>query len=274
MIHDSFRNRPGLLVSVRSAAEALAALDGGADFIDVKEPDRGSLGAADPATIAEVVRAVNGRATVTAAVGELLEIEGLTSPSIPAGVSLFKIGLARCRNIAKWPSRWRHAIAALSDRDMATNASPVAVVYADWRTADAPAPENILRAAVDIGCPALLIDTWDKSSGTLFDHWPIEELGPFLQLIRRHGLCIVLAGSLSGDGFAAAVRLGPDLVAVRAAACSAGRGGTVTRERVHALRQAMTAAEGAPNAYPAPNRKVQLPMNRRPVTFPLAKDFS
>ena len=38
-----------LLVSVRSAAEAEVALGAGADLIDVKEPSRGSLGAADPA---------------------------------------------------------------------------------------------------------------------------------------------------------------------------------------------------------------------------------
>ncbi len=38
-----------LLVSVRSAAEAEIALSAGADLIDVKEPSRGSLGAADPA---------------------------------------------------------------------------------------------------------------------------------------------------------------------------------------------------------------------------------
>ena len=36
------------LVSVRSPEEALAALEGGADLIDVKEPSRGPLGAADP----------------------------------------------------------------------------------------------------------------------------------------------------------------------------------------------------------------------------------
>ena len=37
-----------LLVSVRSAAEARAALSGGADIIDAKEPSLGSLGAVGP----------------------------------------------------------------------------------------------------------------------------------------------------------------------------------------------------------------------------------
>ena len=36
----------GLLVSVRSASEARVALAAGVDVIDVKEPNRGSLGAA------------------------------------------------------------------------------------------------------------------------------------------------------------------------------------------------------------------------------------
>ena len=47
---------PRLLVSVRDAVEAEAALAGGAHLIDVKEPARGALGRADDATIAAVVR--------------------------------------------------------------------------------------------------------------------------------------------------------------------------------------------------------------------------
>ena len=41
-----------LLVSVRSADEVAAAMAGGADIIDAKEPARGSLGAVDAATLA------------------------------------------------------------------------------------------------------------------------------------------------------------------------------------------------------------------------------
>src|SRR5690242_18461623 len=60
-----------LLVSVRSAAEAQAALTGGASLIDVKEPARGSLGRADAATLTDVLRMVAGRRPVSAALGEL-----------------------------------------------------------------------------------------------------------------------------------------------------------------------------------------------------------
>jgi uncharacterized protein (UPF0264 family) len=48
--------RPQLLVSVRNAAEAQAALAGGCDILDIKEPSRGSLGMADAPTIAAIAR--------------------------------------------------------------------------------------------------------------------------------------------------------------------------------------------------------------------------
>src|SRR4051794_2290794 len=106
--------KPGLLVSVRSAAEALAALAGGADVIDVKEPKNGSLGAADDDTISAVVRAVNGRAPVSAALGELVDSIGSLNRSsgrmLVHGISLFKLGLAGSGAHDEWQTRWQLAI--------------------------------------------------------------------------------------------------------------------------------------------------------------------
>jgi uncharacterized protein (UPF0264 family) len=226
--------RPGLLVSVRSATEALAALAGGADVIDVKEPDRGPLGAADAAVIESVLRVVNGRVPVTAAMGELTEL-GSAGP-LPAGLSLFKIGLAGCQSLTNWPARWREIIVQLEQSSAARLAAPTAVVYADWQSADAPEPWEVLDAALKIGCPALLIDTWDKSSGSLFDVWAPEPLAGFLGAARSRGLIVVLAGSLAGGNIAAAAALAPDFVAVRTAACDGGRHGSVCADRVLRLR--------------------------------------
>ena len=243
-------DRPGLLVSVRNASEALAALAGGAQVIDVKEPDRGPLGPADVAAVAAVVRAVKGRVLVTAAMGELTDLMAARHEPIPAGVSLFKIGLAGCRSLPNWRSHWRDAIAALADPSCregtgaARLAAPTAVVYADWRSASAPEPDDVLNAAVAAGCPALLVDTWDKSTGSLFHRWPVDQVGRFLQSARSHGLLVVLAGSLVHETFMAAASLGPDLVGVRTAACDGGRRGTVSADRVRALQQAIRAAAG------------------------------
>jgi uncharacterized protein (UPF0264 family) len=62
-----------LLVSVRSMEEAQAALEGGADLIDIKEPNRGPLGKARDSVIAAIVEVVAGRRPVSAAMGELCD---------------------------------------------------------------------------------------------------------------------------------------------------------------------------------------------------------
>lgn len=236
---------PGLLVSVRSAAEALTAIAAGADIIDVKEPNRGALGAADTATIADIMRAVDGRAIVTAAMGELADFaagaDTAISLRLPAGVSLFKIGLAGCDKLSNWRSTWREAIASLQ-RTTSNLALPVAVVYADWQAAGSPPPDELLAAALELGCPALLVDTWGKASGNVFNHWRIAELHAFMNRVRESQLAFVLAGSLSGESFAQAVELAPDLVAVRGAACDAGRDGTVSYDRVVVLRRMIAAS--------------------------------
>jgi uncharacterized protein (UPF0264 family) len=102
-----------------------------------------------------------------------------------------------------------------------------------------------MLAAEKAGCPALLVDTWDKSSGTLFDHWPVMELRSFINDVRSRGISIVLAGSLVGAAVKESARLGPDLIAVRTAACVGGRVGMISRERVRAIKQAIAATRAA-----------------------------
>jgi uncharacterized protein (UPF0264 family) len=254
-------------VSVRSATEALAALAGGADVIDVKEPSRGPLGAADPHTIAETVRVVAGRVPVTVAMGELLDLSQQGAKQafagLPAGVSYCKFGLSGCSDLRDWQTLW--AGVAIGVCRAATNKYiPVAVVYADWQSARAPQPADVLRAAAKSGCGALLVDTWNKSSGDLFEHWranDANELSDFIRQVREHHMAIVLAGSLHGPAITAAAQLAPDLVAVRGAACDHGRGGAVNAHRVAAAKKSITTA-GTALSRPAAGA---LPVARSPA---------
>jgi len=229
-----------LLVSVRNATEALAALDGGAGWIDVKEPSRGALGAADAATIASVVRAVAERCPVSAALGELDSHTPEIARQVPRGVSLVKVGLAGCGagcgcgERCDWHDAWAGVAAALpSDVPWA------AVVYADWLAAAAPRPADVLAAAISIGCTTLLIDTFDKRGPGLLDRWTAGELAEFTSEVRQAGLRLAVAGSLTLSSVDRALQLMPDLVAVRGAACRAGRRGEVEAARVRELADAI-----------------------------------
>lgn len=222
-----------LLVSVRSVVEAREALEAGVDLIDLKEPARGSLGPVDAQTIADVVAAIGGRAPLSAAAGELRDIDNAEPGAtcslqhLPDGIAYAKLGLAGCAGWADWPRRWAQWIERLPE-----TVAPVAVVYADWREAAAPAPEEILTHAAALGCRAVLIDTAGKSHGDLLHHFPRAELRRFAAEIRGAGLLSVLAGSLSWESLASVLDLQPDYVAVRGAVCCGDRTGALDARRV------------------------------------------
>ena len=225
----------GLLVSVRDADEARLAIEAGVDLVDVKEPLRGPLGAADRRTIRQIVAAVAGAATagplpVSVALGELGQID--SSPALPAepGVRYAKIGLAGCARDSDWQQRLREALGRLPSQ-----IGRVAVAYADWTAAGAPPPDEILAAAAGEGCAAALVDTYDKSAGSLLDHWSRGQIAGFIAGARQRGMLAVVGGGLTRDGIAEIVSLGPDYVAVRGAACRGSRSGTLDRQRMRRL---------------------------------------
>jgi (5-formylfuran-3-yl)methyl phosphate synthase len=207
-----------LLVSVRSAAEARIAFDCGVDLIDVKEPNRGALGAADPSVWREVLDLVAGRVPVSCALGELGENTSASAAAIPIGVRYAKVGLAGAADQPDWESAWLESV----ERRPA-GCEVVAVVYADATAANSPAPSQILAAAIEHSSAAILVDTYDKSAGDVFIHWPPAELAGFLSQAKAAGLLTVVGGGLMWKSLGIALELPADFVAVRGLACGAGR---------------------------------------------------
>jgi (5-formylfuran-3-yl)methyl phosphate synthase len=230
----------GLLVSVRDRVEAQVALAAGASWIDVKEPAAGPLGAASPEVIAEVLQTVGCATPASAALGELVDWDanGFEIPRPVSGPLVVKLGLAGCGSIRNWRGQWRAAAERLPDF-----ARLVAVIYADWRAADAPPPEEIFAAAGEVGCRAVLVDTFQKNGRGLLDHWSAATIAELCEKVRRCGRLMVLAGSLSIKTAPIAARLGPDYIAVRGAVCTAGRQSTLCPERIAVLLQALDGAQ-------------------------------
>ena len=189
---EGYEKMPGLLVSVRNVEEAVDALAGGAAIIDVKEPNRGSLGAADPHQWQAVFNRVQGLVPVSIALGELLD-RGLNQRSqfVPP-VAFAKVGLAGCRHRSGWARQWKQVLQRLPN-----NVRSVATIYADWQAAQAPHPLDTIQAASDLGCAAVLFDTCFKQHGWLLDHLPDIELRKLLDAVRKAGMKVVLAGSIT-----------------------------------------------------------------------------
>lgn len=228
---------PRLLVSVRSADEAVVALAGGAGWIDVKEPERGPMGPADPAIWRAVRAVVPMNVPMSVALGEAADWIDDRSP-IPwptpddyAGIGHRKLGLA---GMSGSPD-WRSALEELVDM-LGEGPRWVVAAYADSAAAHSPP----LAEAIDwaVACDAiagLLIDTWDKAKAIGLG---CIEPGRFAPL-RRAGKLIAVAGGLDGPAIAALRPLHPDLFAVRGAACEGGRLGPVDSARVAALARAV-----------------------------------
>lgn len=228
-----------LLVSVRDVDEALQAAEAGADFIDLKEPRAGALGALPPATIRAVVAALRQRhpgRLISATVGDfapdvvddVLERVDLTAA---CGVDYVKVGLAPgAQALLAQLARRREAIV------------PVFI-------ADAGLDAALVSAACEGPFPALMLDTADKLGGSLLDRVEDALLQRFVRQVRRHGKLSGLAGALRAADLARLQALSPDFAGFRSAVCDGARTGALDAARVErlatALRRPATEASAA-----------------------------
>jgi hypothetical protein len=117
--------------------------------------------------------------------------------------------------------------------------------------------DEIIGLAQILGCQAVLVDTFNKQSGGLFDHWPVEQVAEFISRIKCRGMKAVVAGSLSRETIAHVLPLEPDYVAVRGAVCTGGRESAIDGER---LRELVSLIQRCPPTITTPkalNNKAQ-----------------
>lgn len=237
-----------LLVSVRDVEEALSAADAGADFIDLKEPADGALGALDPACIAQIVgvlRVQHPATPISATVGDLAaqqasEILHRVQQVAACGVDFVKVGL--------WPSASAPAlVGALLDALAACAARVVPVLVVDDGVDFALIQHALERRAF----PALMVDTAAKREGSLLDRVPARTLAAFVERVRAHGAMAGLAGSLRADDVPALTALAPDFAGFRGAVSRGERTAALDPALVRELRRRLASSAAARALVPA-----------------------
>jgi uncharacterized protein (UPF0264 family) len=229
-----------LLISVRSAEEALLAANGGADFIDLKEPGAGALGGLPIATIRGIVAALRRRGSglpVSATIGdvpmsEVARIMACVDAVGACGVDHVKVGIERVPQAlpvldALKASGWSVIPVFIADRGL------------DWAH---------VAQACTAGFPGLMIDTADKHAGSLFDVMSMADLQRFIASVRsvqsvqaaRPGTPMVgLAGALRLAHEPLLRALAPDFAGFRTAVCEGDRSAALDPQRLLALTRLM-----------------------------------
>lgn len=200
----------GFLASVTTREEALLALDGGADIIDLKNPAEGALGALPLAMIQEVGAAVARRRPVSATIGDLPMQPDVIVDAIRAtaatGVDIVKLGFF---------GQAGHTECITALRPLAQQGiRMVAVLFADQQPDLGLVPQ--LAAA---GLHGVMLDTALKDGRRLRDHLDEAQLQSFVHEARDCGLLVGLAGALALEDVPALLRLHADYLGFRSALC-------------------------------------------------------
>jgi uncharacterized protein (UPF0264 family) len=232
-----------LLVSVRSASEAKAATENGADIVDAKEPAAGPLGPVTPDVLAGILLALPGDMPLGIALGDVrtaaelrVVLDRLALPT-RAGAVFLKLGFAGVPESGEVSALLR--LAGRRARELGPTVSVVAAAYADHHRARSPAPDDVLAAAITAGAAGALIDTRVKDGRDLLHHLPAHDLRAWVARARGDGLLAAVAGSLGPEAIPAVLAAEPDIIGVRGAACRGGRAGTLDPARVRRLREAL-----------------------------------
>jgi uncharacterized protein (UPF0264 family) len=225
-----------LLVSVANATEASAALAGGADVIDAKNPLAGALGAVSGDVLREICGVVAGARLVTAALGDAADegtIERTAHEFAAAGAVLVKVGFAGIASSHRVATLVAAAVQGARGGNNRTGV--VAVAYADADCAASLSPAALVEVAGHAGATGLLLDTANKRGPGLRGVMTPDALTAWVNRAHDAGLLVALAGQLTAADLSFVRDAGADIAGVRGAACEGGRTGHVTADRVRRL---------------------------------------
>ncbi|MGR8947382.1 MAG: (5-formylfuran-3-yl)methyl phosphate synthase [Gammaproteobacteria bacterium] len=224
-----------MLTSVRDLREVKLVVSAGCDWLDLKEPDQGALGAVELETLEEVVGWTNSNIPeipISATIGDYWEspeaIPERVASVMATGVDYVKVGI-----FADNVSAAMHSAIETVLRD---NRNLIVVCFAERQ----PQMREV-KKLLDLGVAGVMIDTARKDSGGLLTHASIDSLSEFVRAVKKSSALCGLAGSLSIENVPPLMNLTPDYLGFRGAICDqAMRTNGVCIERLTALRQAFT----------------------------------
>lgn len=234
-----------MLASVRNLDEATLVAAGGVDWIDLKEPADGALGAVPIEVIASVARRYVASHRLSATIGDCWDTPAL----IPQRVAAAAAAGAQYVKVGAWAAAPDAALLAALRAACEIPAQVIVVCFAEA----APAPDA-LDALAATGIVGVMLDTAIKHGPSLRELLAPVELERFVVTARGHGLLTGLAGRLREEDVAPLLHHAPDYLGFRGALCGAGeRTGDIEPARVAALRRRVAGLHPSPATEEIPH---------------------
>jgi uncharacterized protein (UPF0264 family) len=228
-----------LLISPMNESEALEAIAGGADIIDVKNPKEGALGANYPWIIKKIKQITPKGIEVSCTLGDVPNLPGSISlASLGAaslGVDYVKVGLYGLKTIGEAVFLLQQVNKAAKDCNPKIKVA--AAGYADAEKIGSIDPLYIPKIAYEAQVDVAMLDTAVKDGTNLFDHMKEEQLSAFIKSTHDFGLQAAVAGSLRKQHLPVVYSLDADIAGLRGAACTSSdrNKGHLTRQLVREL---------------------------------------
>ena len=235
----------GLLISVSNSTEAAIVAQHPVTVVDIKDPGAGSLGRPRCGVVERVLNEIPDNQFVSVALGEFLELEPGQLTEYFANcdptcnregrIRFAKIGLSQALLTRNWQQRWARLL-----QEFPTHVCPVAVGYFDEAKAKSPPIEEVIQVGAELGCEAILLDTYCKTNGGLFSYVQLGQIREYREMAKALGLHFVLAGSVSKNDLPLLGAVKPDLIGARGAVCcGANRNSKIDDERLGSFVDAM-----------------------------------
>jgi len=227
-----------LLVSPINIEEAEAAMAGGADILDVKNPKEGSLGANFPWVIRSVAEVAAGKLPVSATIGDFDYKPGTASLAALgaafSGADYIKVGLLKIENQGQATDMLGNIVRAVKEFD--ENKKLVAAAYSDHARVGSISPMDLPEVASECGADVVMVDTAIKDGKTTFEFMSEAEIGEFISAGHNLGMEVAIAGTIKFGDLELLRRVDPDIIGVRGAVCGGDRSGQIKEELVRQMK--------------------------------------
>ena len=221
-----------LMVSVQNLNEAIEALHGGADIVDVKNLQEALVGSAHPLTVKAVRDSIPMDRHASVTLGVVPNQAGTVAMAVyTAGIldaTSVKVGFMK--------TEYNQAVEILLECKEALSGFDTKLIgslFADNPLYDGLDASHMVDLAEASKCDGWLIDTLTKDGRNLFDFIPEPELRDMVLSGKKSGMSTALSGHLKMSDLDELARINPDIVGVRGAVCQKGeRDAAVHRDAV------------------------------------------